>query len=522
VTGATAEASDVVVQQLGAQLAALERRLTSANRPGNLDGLFAYHVLSGTDVSFTWDVDPLTEPWLDRHAERLSDAPVLAALGYGLTHFARYGNDDVRTKLVDGLRNLMRRDPLPADGVTFIHDSRQMLGIALAAAVAEASLSQVHGWLLETLADSRFRAGGAHLDLFRRHVRAMLTDQPALLANPTSSDDLVDLALMYWMVTAGTARFADPIADLRVVQHRVLTGLLQTDVDDFSVSEAALLRAAAGRIVDASIDRTMLNRSHGPAPATEATLVSPRVAVVLTALEVEYNAVRGHLTDRTPVPHRTGTLFEVGTLPGCGRRVALAVLGEGNQTAAVIAERAATMFRPDLVLFAGVAGALHDDLALGDIVVGTRVYAYHSGQDTPDGFQARPRAWDASHRLEQRARYASRAGRWQELLADPSAPPAVHFRAIAAGEVVVTTAYSPHASILRTHYGDAAAIEMEGAGLARAAHLHDAMPALVVRGISDYADDRKHSMDRAGWQRIAAANAAAFALGLVADLPLDE
>jgi nucleoside phosphorylase len=259
-----------------------------------------------------------------------------------------------------------------------------------------------------------------------------------------------------------------------------------------------------------------------PARPIETTLVSPRVAVVLTALEVEYNAVRAHLTDPTPVLHRTGTLFELGTLPGCRRRVALAVLGEGNQTAAVVAERAATLFRPDLVLFAGVAGALHDDLALGDIVVGTRVYAYHSGQDTPDGFQARPRSWDTPHRLEQRARYASRAGRWRQLLADPSAPPSVHFRPIAAGEVVVTTAHSSHASILRTYYGDAAAIEMEGAGLARAAHLHDALPALVVRGISDYADDRKHSMDRAGWQRIAAANAAAFALGLVADLPLDE
>lgn len=87
---------------------------------------------------------------------------------------------------------------------------------------------------------------------------------------------------------------------------------------------------------------------------------------------------------------------------------------------------------------------------------------------------------------------------------------------------MLTTAHSPHAAILRSHYGDAAAIEMEGAGLARAVHLHDALPALVVRGISDHADNRKHTMDRVGWQRIAAANAAAFALGLITDLPLDE
>ena len=100
----------------------MERSLTAGNRPGNLDGLFAFHVLRNIDVSLTSDVDPLTRLWLDQNADRLGDAPQLAVLGYGLTHFGRPGNEAVRTMLVDGLRNLMRRDALPADGVTFVHD----------------------------------------------------------------------------------------------------------------------------------------------------------------------------------------------------------------------------------------------------------------------------------------------------------------------------------------------------------------------------------------------------------------
>jgi len=262
VTSPTPAASEVVTQQLGAQLATLERSLTSGNRPGNMDGLFAYHILRNTDVSLTWEVNPLTQPWLDQHADRIGDAPLLAVLGYGLAHFGRQGNDAVRMRFVDGLRNLMRRDPFPADGVTFVHDPRQLLGIALAVTVVQAGLPQLRDWLLTTLEDSRFRTGGAHLDLLRRHVRATLTDQPAVLADPAGANDLIDLALMHWMVAAGTVRFADPATDLPAVQRRILSGLLRTDARELSAGETAVLRAAAGRIVDASIDSTMLSHSH--------------------------------------------------------------------------------------------------------------------------------------------------------------------------------------------------------------------------------------------------------------------
>jgi nucleoside phosphorylase len=68
---------------------------------------------------------------------------------------------------------------------------------------------------------------------------------------------------------------------------------------------------------------------------------------------------------------------------------------------------------------------------------------------------------------------------------------------------------------LRLHNNDAAAIEMEGAGIAQAAHFNDALPALVIRGISDLADGTKAVADREGWQQRASARAAAFAAALL-------
>jgi adenosylhomocysteine nucleosidase len=55
---------------------------------------------------------------------------------------------------------------------------------------------------------------------------------------------------------------------------------------------------------------------------------------------------------------------------------------------------------------------------------------------------------------------------------------------------------------------------MEAAGIAQAGHLNDALPTIMVRGISDYADESKSATDQAGWQPRAVANAAAFAAAL--------
>ncbi len=244
--------------------------------------------------------------------------------------------------------------------------------------------------------------------------------------------------------------------------------------------------------------------------------------VLLTALDLEYQAVRRYLEDTRTRLHPAGTLFEVGKLPGAAGTVALAITGEGNIGAAVLTERAIAMFRPRALLFAGVAGGLKDDIALGDVVVATKIYAIHSGREHDDGFLTRPRAWHPSHELEQLARHVARTRAWTRLLPqDPQGqgpvagrPPVVHFKPIASGEVILTATGTSLVAQLRGTYDDAAAVEMESAGIAHAAHLNQALPALSVRGISDQADTRKNTADAAGWQHIAAAHAAAFTVSI--------
>jgi len=244
--------------------------------------------------------------------------------------------------------------------------------------------------------------------------------------------------------------------------------------------------------------------------------MSDDVVVMLSALELEYNAVRSRLTDMEACYER-GTRFEMGRLPDSDCRMVLGLTSKGNNPAAVLAERAMQRFEPAAVLFVGVAGALRNKARLGDVVMASHVYAYHGGTSDDDGLRARPRVWETDHGLSQLAAHVSRACEWQPPVADGESVPNVHFGVIAAGEVVLNSRTSHEAETLHNHYNDALAIEMESAGVAQAGH-HNGVPVGIVRGLSDRADGTKNAADDVNRQPRAAANAAAFATQLATEL----
>ncbi|GAB1337072.1 hypothetical protein ACE1SV_36620 [Streptomyces sp. E-15] len=249
--------------------------------------------------------------------------------------------------------------------------------------------------------------------------------------------------------------------------------------------------------------------------------MSKDLVVILTALNLEYQAVRRKLADLQVHRHERGTRFEVGTVSGTSCRVVLGLTNKGNHSAAVIAERAIQEFSPVAVLFVGVAGALWDTTRLGDVVMATHVYAYHGGTSEDDGLKARPRVWEAEHGISQLGSHLARMNDWADGTPGHGRAPQVRFGAIAAGEVVQNSRISAEALWIRQHYNDALAIEMEAAGVAQAGHLNGA-PVAIIRGISDRADGTKSSAKDRDWQPRAAANAAAFATRLAVELVVEQ
>lgn len=242
-------------------------------------------------------------------------------------------------------------------------------------------------------------------------------------------------------------------------------------------------------------------------------------AVILTALSVERSAVCAHLSDIQEEIHQRGTIYRLGKFDSSKDvwDVAVVEIGAGNPRAAMEAERAIAHFKPDIILFVGVAGGIKDkDVALGDVVAATKVYGYESGK-AEQTFKPRPEIGLSAYSLEQRARVEGGKDDWLKRLPVTEQIPRVFVAPIAAGEKVIASTKSKIFQFLRSNYGDAVAVEMEGFGFLEAARANQQVSAMVIRGISDLIDN-KAKVDKAGYQEIAARHASAFAFEMLAKL----
>jgi nucleoside phosphorylase len=247
-------------------------------------------------------------------------------------------------------------------------------------------------------------------------------------------------------------------------------------------------------------------------------------AVILTAISEEYKAVSAHLDIIERDQHPDKTIYRCGIFSSneCSWVVSIALIGPENDNAAVETKRAIDYFKPNVVLFVGVAGGIKD-VKLGDVVVATKIYGYKSGKVTEQGFSPRPDAPRVSYALEQLARVEATEDEWLQHIKGGrrKRPPQAFVAPIASSNIVLASKESDEYKRLVSNYGDALAVEMEGHGFLIAVRANLEVNALVIRGISDLIEGKNRKGENT-WKITAAAHASAFAFQILAKLDLGQ
>lgn len=278
-------------------------------------------------------------------------------------------------------------------------------------------------------------------------------------------------------------------------------------------------RAAALRVAAAFARPDESSAPDAARWQTSASSVPRRAltAVVLTAVDAEYNAVLEQLTDRRFGRLPSGSRWRRGTVRGeyADWTVYLLQTKRGNVPAASLTTDAAGNLLPDVLLFVGVGRGLKlADQRIADIVVAEFVDSYELGKDTvasygaakfvPGGDPA-----TAPHLLVELAKEQART--WNHERPDG---PSVSFGQIVSGEKVAAgPARSQLEKLLASHFGRALALDMESYGFSKAAET-GGFAALVVRSISDFGLG-KNAVDDSERQPLAARSAACFAMELL-------
>jgi adenosylhomocysteine nucleosidase len=245
---------------------------------------------------------------------------------------------------------------------------------------------------------------------------------------------------------------------------------------------------------------------------------APRTAVV-GAFDEEISLILGQV-EVAEVQEVLGIRFTVGRLHG--RDVVVVESGVGKVNAAMTSALLIDHFRPDEVIFTGIAGALGDSLLPGDIVVGDRTVQHdlvvlqaeqreRFGVRNPRDGARNPVFFAADPHLLETAVEASGQVRLAEVgTSRGTRTPSVVVGIIATGDAFVASRAVK--AELHAELG-AVAVEMEGAAVAQVCHQHQ-VPCIVIRSISDEADENA-DRDLEEFYRTAAANSATLVLQMV-------
>ena len=171
-----------------------------------------------------------------------------------------------------------------------------------------------------------------------------------------------------------------------------------------------------------------------------------------------------------------GNTYHTGSIASV--EVVLVESGIGKVMSAMSVAILADHFQVDAIINTGSAGAVADDIAVGDVVIADKL-AYHDVDVTAFGYDYGQMAQQPLY-FESDPRFISKIKTSLSQLEQTW-----RLGLIATGDSFI--AGNDKITEIKSHFPDVLAVEMEGAAIAQAAHSLD-LPFLVIRAMSDNAN----------------------------------
>lgn len=233
-------------------------------------------------------------------------------------------------------------------------------------------------------------------------------------------------------------------------------------------------------------------------------------------------------------------------IPAAGVTGIVRVLSDmGQAPSTLAAERIFARLDVSLVVLVGTAASLDSAVRLGDVVVADQIQEYLRKTGVAPGaeagsvvFERAAESWRTNARLVDHVNNFGwlpdgepAIAAWRQAAAARfpggtggtagDGGPAIHVGPVATGDLRV--AARAFADWIKAANRKLIALEMEAAGAALAAYHNDSADLLVVRGVSDYADERKRDLDAGqgasgvedAWRRYAVRNAVEYLVRLL-------
>lgn len=200
--------------------------------------------------------------------------------------------------------------------------------------------------------------------------------------------------------------------------------------------------------------------------------ISQMTIGIIGAMKEEIDFIRNQM-QVDEVINIAGHIFYIG--PFQDKQIVLLQCGIGKVNAAIGTTLLIERFSPDYMINTGVAGGLHMDLEVGDVIISIEV-RHHDVDLTVWGYEhgqlpKLPAAFLASQILTKAAETAA-----HQLDMN------VTFGLIVSGDCFIHEAH--HIENIREKFSDAHAVEMEAAAIAQVCHQFD-RPFVIIRAVSD-------------------------------------